>query len=149
MPHVLGSKYLRVFTPVTKNGIQVKHGKDGKVMYSIQELPLTARKYLERENNKLDEDHRHSFEEIDENQIKDPASLVKGAGVQALSAEQQLAVIKEQMAQLLRDNPDLAADLVNQTSSETTPKAEEVKLTPQQKANLTKEKNKQAATELV
>lgn len=56
--------YLRVLSPVTSNGTNPKIGDDGRVQYKEALLPLTAKKALESQNNKLPEHLRKKIEVV-------------------------------------------------------------------------------------
>lgn len=56
--------YLRVLTPQTVDGINLMYEND-KPVYSEQHLPLTARKFLEKENEKLPNQLKHKIELVE------------------------------------------------------------------------------------
>lgn len=61
----LGQKgYLRVTTPQTTNGSEIKYTDDGRKVTKETHLPLTARKHLELENEGLPPHLRHTLEEV-------------------------------------------------------------------------------------
>lgn len=43
-----GKKFLRVETPITSDGINLKYDENGKVQYKTTFLPITAKKEIER-----------------------------------------------------------------------------------------------------
>lgn len=55
-------EYLRIRTPVTIDGKNIKYDLEGKVIYKETHLPLTARKSMEMENLKLPTHLRHKIE---------------------------------------------------------------------------------------
>lgn len=58
--------YLRIITPVTSNGIIPVTGEDGKVKTEESFAPLSARKHLEMENNRLIKSgHKHLVHKIE------------------------------------------------------------------------------------
>lgn len=66
MSHLLGKKYLRVLTPQTIDGTNLKYSDDGeRVLRKETHLPVTARKFLEAENANLPEQLRHRIEEVE------------------------------------------------------------------------------------
>jgi hypothetical protein len=61
----LGQKgYLRVMTPQTIDGTNLKYDAKNRVVEREDHLPLTARKHLERENDQLPAQLRHRIEEV-------------------------------------------------------------------------------------
>lgn len=53
MPNLFGRDHLRVETPQTTDGLNLKYDTDGKPVTRITFLPLTARNSLEANNAKL------------------------------------------------------------------------------------------------
>lgn len=45
--------YLRVITPLTIDGVRPRYDQQGRVMTKETELPLSAKKHLERQNQNL------------------------------------------------------------------------------------------------
>ena len=56
--------YLRVSSPITSNGTNIKLDETGRAMYRETFLPLSARKELENQNKKLPEHLRKKIEVV-------------------------------------------------------------------------------------
>lgn len=58
--------YLRVRTPQTIDGVNLKYSDDGsRVLYKETHLPMTAKKHLEAENANLPQQLRHKLEVVE------------------------------------------------------------------------------------
>lgn len=61
-------KYLRVLTPRTVDGVNLKYKKDGKgqmiPVFKETHLPMSAKKELEKENLKRPNQVKHIIEEV-------------------------------------------------------------------------------------
>lgn len=55
--------YLRVLTPETIDGINLRMVNE-RIVYKESHLPLSAKKHLERKNNKLPTHLRHKIEVV-------------------------------------------------------------------------------------
>ncbi len=96
MGHIFGPKFLRVRTPKTSDGKTLEY-EDGQPVYTETNLPLTAKRALDRENERTPIPYRHKIDIIDENAIPDAKTLVKGAGV---SIEAKREALLKQLAEL-------------------------------------------------
>lgn len=57
--------YLRVLTPQTIDGVNLKYAEGGeRVLFKETHLPLTARKHLEAENANLPQQLKHKIEVV-------------------------------------------------------------------------------------
>ena len=65
---MLGPKYLRVLTPQTVDGINLKYDDSSQVVYKETHLPLSARKYLDQENADRPKQLLHIITVVDETQ---------------------------------------------------------------------------------
>lgn len=63
---ILKTPYLRVRTPQTVNGTDLKIDEESeKIVYKETHLPLTAKKFLEKENETLPTMLRHKLEVVE------------------------------------------------------------------------------------
>lgn len=58
--------YLRVLTPITNDGTNPLYDEDRQPRYKESHLPLSARKHLERNNNRRPNQIKHIIEEVGE-----------------------------------------------------------------------------------
>lgn len=56
--------YLRILTPQTTDGVNLKYGVDQKPVYKEMHLPLSARKQMEKKNEKRPLHLRHIIEHV-------------------------------------------------------------------------------------
>lgn len=56
--------YLRVTSPLTIDGTRPRYDEQGRMMYKETELPLSAKKHLERQNNDLPDHLKKKIEVI-------------------------------------------------------------------------------------
>jgi hypothetical protein len=57
--------YLRVRTPQTTDGVNLRYTADERIDYKESHLPLTAKKHLEAENENLPNQLKHKIEVVD------------------------------------------------------------------------------------
>ena len=109
MPHPFGPKLLRIRTPKTSDGKTLEYDENGQIIYTEQIVPLSARKFYEKENERTPTPYRHKLIEIDETKAPDPKPLIKGAGI---SVEEKREALLKQLAELGEVDP------VDQTTEE-------------------------------
>lgn len=68
--------YLRVLSPATTNGVNLKIGDDDKVIYKEAHLPLTAKRSIEQQNAKLPDHLKKKVEVVG----TEPVSVRKKPG---------------------------------------------------------------------
>lgn len=56
--------YLRVTSPMTIDGTHPKYDEQGRIMYKETELPLTAKKHIDRQNSRLPDHLKKKIEVI-------------------------------------------------------------------------------------
>lgn len=62
---MLEESYLRVLTPQTVDGINLRYGPDGQTpLFSEAHLPLTAKKHIDKQNEQLPAQLRHRVEVV-------------------------------------------------------------------------------------
>lgn len=59
------NSYLRVLTPQTIDGVNLAYDEDKKPIFKETHLPLTAKKYLEIENENRPQQIKHTLEVVD------------------------------------------------------------------------------------
>ena len=68
--------YLRVTSPLTIDGTRPKYDEQGRMMYKETELPLTAKKHLDRQNINLPNHLKKKIEVVGPDM---PAAVQSGA----------------------------------------------------------------------
>jgi hypothetical protein len=66
MRHLLGNPYIRIKTPRTVDGLNLLYDEKGQISYRIMEMPMSAKKHIERENATLPRQLQQIIEVIDE-----------------------------------------------------------------------------------
>lgn len=94
------SSYLRVLTPRTIDGMNVKYDDQRQVMFKETHLPVTARKYLLEENMSLPEHLHHKIEEVAFEVA--PAQTKKAPTMAELQA--QFDILQKRMAEMSKQN---------------------------------------------
>lgn len=84
--------YLRVLTPLTTNGSNIRHNADGQVMYKESHLPITAQKQLEKKNKKRPVHLRHKIELVSAGFSTQNIEALQSKRIEEL--EKQLAAMK-------------------------------------------------------
>lgn len=72
--------YLRVLSPVTTNGVNLKIGEDDKVVYKEAHLPLSAKRELEKQNAKLADHLKKKIEVVGNNAFMEESIARKKPG---------------------------------------------------------------------
>jgi hypothetical protein len=70
-------EYLRILTPRTTDGVNLKYGPDRQPTYKESHVPVTALKHFERENATLPDQLKHIIEPVGikaEEIVKAPAA---------------------------------------------------------------------------
>lgn len=62
--------YLRVTSPQTIDGSRPKYDEDGRIMTKETELPLSAKKHMEKQNKNLPDHLKKKIEVIPGDQVK-------------------------------------------------------------------------------
>lgn len=102
----LGPRYLRVLTPRTSDGKTLVYDEKSQPIWDESHSPLTARKHLDRINDKLAKMYKMKITEVDETGEPEIEKLLKGAGKPA--QEQKAAPV--QMPDLKINEDKLQAD---------------------------------------
>jgi hypothetical protein len=85
-------QYLRILTPQTTDGINLKYDQDNEVVLKETHLPMTARKSIEKRNAIRPKHLQHIIEEVGE-----PAPKAKVRPSAPVAEAESVAVVNEEV----------------------------------------------------
>lgn len=94
--------YLRVISPMTIDGSHPRFDERGQIMYKETELPLTAKRHLDRQNRNLPDHLKKKIEVIKPGEdaktiTEEPAAEGKGAIPEGLTRKRFTAIGRPQL----------------------------------------------------
>lgn len=107
----LGPRYLRVLTPRTSDGKTLVYDENSQPIWDESHSPLSARKHLDRINDKLAKMYKMKITEVDETGQPEIEKLLKGAGRPAQEQKTAPVQMPDQADELKNENEALRKQL--------------------------------------